>query len=142
MPRLLADTAFGTSAFALCLHERFACCRPLRQVAEWMTGQGLAISAGTIVRAALAGHPWSPAGKGDAADGRDRLAVEEAGAIRGTSRARLWCAASRDAIRLRVDARRNAGRIGAESSSGPHPAMQGRTNGGTGGWCGSGGSSA
>ncbi len=51
VPRLLADTAFGTSAFALCLHERFACCRPLRQVAEWMTGQGLAISAGTLADA-------------------------------------------------------------------------------------------
>ena len=49
--RLFAKTAFGTSVWSLYLYVRFACCRPLWQVAQWITGQGLAVSVGTLAGA-------------------------------------------------------------------------------------------
>ena len=45
--RLFANTPYGTSVWARFLYERHACLRPLNRVADWLTGQGLAISAGT-----------------------------------------------------------------------------------------------
>ncbi len=46
--RLFPGTAFGTSVWALVLHERFMFMRPCRRVAAWLTCQGLAVSAGTL----------------------------------------------------------------------------------------------
>ena len=46
--RLFANTPYGTSVWARFLYERHACLRPLNRVADWLTGQGLAISAGTL----------------------------------------------------------------------------------------------
>ena len=47
-PRLFAGTSFGTSVWARLLFERYACFRPLRRVAEWLSDQGLPVSAGTL----------------------------------------------------------------------------------------------
>ena len=46
--RLFPRTPYGISVWARILFERFACFRPLRRVAAWMSDQGLAISPGTI----------------------------------------------------------------------------------------------
>ena len=46
--RLFANTPYGTSVWARFLYERYACLRPLNRVADWLTGQGLPISAGTL----------------------------------------------------------------------------------------------
>ena len=45
--RLFANTPCGTSVWARFPCERYACLRPLNRVADWLTGQGLPISAGT-----------------------------------------------------------------------------------------------
>ncbi len=47
-PRLFAGTPYGTSVWARLLFERYACFRPLRRVAAWLSDQGLPISAGTL----------------------------------------------------------------------------------------------
>ena len=47
-PRLFTGTPCGTSVWARFLFERYACFRPLRRVAAWLSDQGLAISAGTL----------------------------------------------------------------------------------------------
>ena len=118
VPRLFANTAFGTSVWSLYLYERFACCRPLRQVAAWMTDQGLAISAGTLAGATPRLAPlMAPLSQAihDHLLAKEMLHGDETGwrvsaldAIRGTSRSWLWSAASQDAVWFRVDARRNA----------------------------------
>ena len=116
--RLFANTPYGTSVWSLYLYERFACCRPLRQVAEWMTDQGLAISAGTLAGATPRLAPlFEPISQAihDHLLAKDIVQADETGwrvsaldAIRGTSRAWLWSAASRDAVWFRIDARRSA----------------------------------
>ena len=50
--RLFPRTPYGTSVWARILFERFACHRPLRRAAAWMTDQGLAIAPGTIADSA------------------------------------------------------------------------------------------
>ncbi len=47
-PRLFAGTPCGTSVWARFRFERYACFRPLRRVASWLSGQGLPISPGTL----------------------------------------------------------------------------------------------
>ena len=46
--RLFARTPYGVTVWACVLFERFVCHRPLNGVAAWLTGRGLAISAGTL----------------------------------------------------------------------------------------------
>ena len=48
VPRLFPRTPYGTTVWARILFERFACFRPLRRVAAWLTDQGLAIAPGTV----------------------------------------------------------------------------------------------
>ena len=59
--RLFANTPYGTSVWARFLYERHACLRPLNRVADWLTGQGLAISAGTLADGAPLFEPLSAA---------------------------------------------------------------------------------
>ena len=42
------QNAYGTSFWARFLFERYACLRPVHRVAAWMSGQGLAVSPGTL----------------------------------------------------------------------------------------------
>ena len=116
--RLFANTPYGVSVWSLYLYERFGCCRPLRRVAEWMTDQGLAVSAGTLADATPRLVPlFEPISQAihDHLLAEEMLHGDETGwrvsaldAIRGTSRSWLWSAASRDAVWFRVDARRSA----------------------------------
>ena len=74
--RLFANTPYGTSVWARFLYERYACLRPLNRVADWLTGQGLPISAGTLadgarrlaplfepLSAAILAHPGARRGR-------------------------------------------------------------------------------
>ena len=99
--RLFANTPYGTSVWARFLYERHACLRPLNRVADWLTGQGLAISAGTL------------------ADGARRLAplfeplsspwrIQALGEAGGSSRAWLWIGVCGDAVHFHVDPSRSA----------------------------------
>ena len=116
--RLFANTPYGTSVWARFLYERYACLRPLNRVADWLTGQGLAISAGTLAdgarRLAPLFEPLSAAilarqnearlRQGDETSWRIR-ALGEAG---GSSRAWLWIGVCEDAVRFHVDPSRSA----------------------------------
>ena len=48
MPRLFPNTSCGTSVWSRVLYERYACLRPARRVAGWLSDQGLPVAAGTL----------------------------------------------------------------------------------------------
>ena len=118
VPRLFPHTPYGISFWVCFLFERYACHRPLNRVAAWMRDQGLPVSPGTLgdsihrlmplfaplSQAILAHLKAASVLHGDETSWR----VQSLKAIRGTSRAWLWCAVSRDAVWFHVDARRNA----------------------------------
>ena len=118
VPRLFPGSSYGISFWVCFLLERYAFHRPLNRVAAWMRDQGVPISAGTLgdsihrlmplfdplSQAMLAHLKAASVLQGDETGWR----VQSLKAIRGTSRAWLWCAVSRDAVWFQVDARRNA----------------------------------
>ena len=116
--RLFANTAYGTSVWARFLYERYACLRPLNRVADWLTGQGLAISAGTLAdgarRLAPLFEPLSAAILARQNEARLRQGDETAWRIRalgeagGSSRAWLWIGVCEDAVYFHVDPSRSA----------------------------------
>ena len=118
VPRLFPNTAYGISFWACFLFERYACHRPLNRVAAWMRDRGLPVSAGTLAdsirRLTPLFAPLSQAilehmkGAGTLHGDETGWRVQSLKSVRGTGRAWLWCAASRDATWFRVDARRNA----------------------------------
>ena len=116
--RLFANTPYGTSVWARFLYERYACLRPLNRVADWLTGQGLAISAGTLAdgarRLAPLFEPLSAAILARQNEARLRQGDETAWRIRalgeagGSSRAWLWIGVCEDAVYFHVDPSRSA----------------------------------
>ena len=118
MARLFANTPYGTSVWARFPCERYACLRPLNRVADWLTGQGLAISAGTLAdgarRLAPLFEPLSAAILARENEARLRQGDETAWRIRalgeagGSSRAWLWIGVCEDAVRFHVDPSRSA----------------------------------
>ncbi len=118
VPRLFPNSAYGLSFWACFLFECYACHRPLNRVAAWMRDRGLPVSAGTLADSIRRLTPlFAPLSQAilDHMKGAGTLHGDETGwrvqslkGVRGTSRAWLWCAASRDAVWFRVDARRNA----------------------------------
>ena len=116
--RLFANTAYGTSVWARFLYERYACLRPLNRVADWLTGQGLAISAGTLAdgarRLAPLFEPLSAAILARQNEARLRQGDETAWRIRalgeagGSRRAWLWIGVCEDAVYFHVDPSRSA----------------------------------
>ena len=116
--RLFANTPYGTSVWARFLYERYACLRPLNRVADWLTGQGLAISAGTLAdgarRLAPLFEPLSAAILARQNEARLRQGDETAWRIRalgeagGSSRAWLWIGVCEDAVYFHVDPSRGA----------------------------------
>ena len=117
-PRLFAGTPYGTSVWARFLFERYACFRPLRRVAAWLSDQGLPISAGTLagsvhrfillfesVAAAILAHQNEAAVRhGDETVWRVQSLREEG----RSSRAWLWTSVSDDAVYFHVDPSRGA----------------------------------
>ncbi len=116
--RLFAGTPYGTSVWARILYERFACFRPLRQVAAWMTDQGLAIAPGTLAssvrrflplfaplaEAILAYQNGMAVRHGDETGWRIQ-ALSETGRSR---RAWLWISVGKDAVYYHIDPSRSA----------------------------------
>ena len=117
-PRLFAGTSFGTSVWARFLFERYACFRPLRRVAAWLSDQGLPVSAGTLAAGA---HRFAPLFEPPAAA---ILARQNEAALRHgdettwrvqslreqgrSSRAWLWTSVSEDSVYFHVDSSRSA----------------------------------
>ncbi len=116
--RLFANTPCGTSVWARFLYERYACLRPLNRVADWLTGEGLAISAGTLAggarRLAPLFEPLSAAILARQNEARMRQGDETTWRIRalgeagGSSRAWLWIGVCEDAVCFHVDPSRSA----------------------------------
>ena len=116
--RLFARTPYGTSVWARILYERFACFRPLRQVAAWMTDQGLAMAPGTIAgsvrrflplfaplaEAILARQNGMTVRHGDETGWR----IQALGETGRSRRAWLWISVGKDAVYYRVDPSRSA----------------------------------
>ena len=117
VPRLFPNSSFGISVWSCFLFERHACHRPLNRVAAWMRDQGLPVSAGTLAdgirRMIPLFEPLSQAilehlkGAGMLHGDETGWRVRSLKDVRGTGKAWLWCAVSRDAAWFRVDARRN-----------------------------------
>ena len=116
--RLFPRTPYGTSVWARILYERFACFRPLRQVAAWMTDQGLAIAPGTIAGSVRRFLPlFAPLAEAFLAY-QNEMAVrhgDETGwriqALSETGRSRrawLWISVGKDAVYFRIDPSRSA----------------------------------
>ena len=116
--RLFARTPYGTSVWARILYERFACFRPLRQVAAWMTDQGLAIAPGTLASSVRRFLPlFAPLAETILAH-QNGMAVrhgDETGwriqALSETGRSRrawLWISVGKDAVYYHIDPSRSA----------------------------------
>ena len=116
--RLFPRTPYGTSVRARILYERFACFRPLRQVAAWMTDQGLAIAPGTIAGSVRRFLPlFAPLAEAILAH-QNEMAVrhgDETGwriqALSETGRSRrawLWISVGKDAVYYLIDPSRSA----------------------------------
>ena len=117
-PRLFAGTSFGTSVWARFLFERYACFRPLRRVAAWLSDQGLTVSAGTLgdsahrftslfeplAGAILARQNESALRHGDETTWRIQSLREQG----RSSRAWLWTSVSTDSVYFHVDPSRSA----------------------------------
>ena len=116
--RLFARTPYGTSVWARILYERFACFRPLRQVAAWMTDQGLAIAPGTLASSvrrflplfaplaeAILAHQNGMAVRHGDETGWRIQALGETGRSR---RAWLWISVGKDAVYYHIDPSRSA----------------------------------
>ena len=116
--RLFAGTPYGVSVWARILYERFACFRPLRQVAAWMTDQGLAMAPGTIADSVCRFLPlFAPLAEAILAH-QNKMVVrhgDETGwriqALSETGRSRrawLWISVGKDAVFYHIDPSRSA----------------------------------
>ena len=116
--RLFPRTPYGTSVWARILYERFACFRPLRQVAAWMADQGLTIAPGTMADSVRRFQPlFAPLAEAILAH-QNEMAVrhgDETGwriqALSETGRSRrawLWISVGKDAVYYHIDPSRSA----------------------------------
>ena len=118
VPRLFARTPYGTSFWARFLFEHCACFRPVHRVAAWMSGQGLAVSPGTLAdslkrfvalfeplaEAILAHQNKAALRHADETTWR----VQELRGQDRSSRAWLWTSVSNDAVYFHIDPARSA----------------------------------
>ena len=118
VPRLFARTPYGTSFWARFLFEHCACFRPVHRVAAWMSGQGLAVSPGTLAdslkRFVALFEPLAEAILAHQSKAALRHADETTWRVqelRGqdrSSRAWLWTSVSNDAVYFHIDPARSA----------------------------------
>ena len=118
VPRLFPRTLYGTSFWARFLFEHCACFRPVHRVAAWMSGQGLAVSPGTLAdslkrfvplleplaEAILAHQNKAALRHADETSWR----VQELHGEDRSSRAWLWTSVSSDAVCFHIDPSRSA----------------------------------
>ena len=116
--RLFPRTPYEISVWARILFERFACFRPLRRVAAWLTDQGLAIAPGTVAGSVPRFLPlFEPLAKAILAY-QNEMAVrhgDETGwriqSLSETGRSRrawLWISVSAEAVYFLIDPSRSA----------------------------------
>ena len=116
--RLFPRTPYGISVWARILFERFACFRPLRRVAAWLTDQGLASAPGTVAGSVPRFLPlFEPLAKAILAY-QNEMAVrhgDETGwriqSLSETGRSRrawLWISVSAEAVYFLIDPSRSA----------------------------------
>ena len=118
VPRLFPNTPYGTSVWARFLFEHYACLRPVHRVAAWLSGQGLAVSPGTLAdslkRFVALFEPMAEATLAHQSKAALRHADETSWrvqALRGedrSSRAWLWTSVSDDAVCFHIDPSRSA----------------------------------
>ena len=116
--RLFARTPYGISVWARILYERFACFRPLRQVAAWMTDQGLAIAPGTLASSVRRFQPlFAPLAEAILAHQNEMTVrhgdetgwrIQALGETGRSRRAWLWISVSADAVYYHIDPSRSA----------------------------------
>ena len=116
--RLFPNTPYGTSFWARFLLEHCACLRPVHRVAAWMSGQGLAVSPGTLAnslkRFVALFEPIAEATRAHQNQAALRHADETSWRVqelRGedrSSRAWLWTSVSSDAVCFHIDPSRSA----------------------------------
>ena len=118
VPRLFANTAYGTSVWSRVLYERYACLRPLQRVGAWLGEQGLPVSAGTLADSVPRFVPlFEPLGAAILAR-QNAATLRHADettwrvqALRGdgrSGRAWLWTSIGNGAVRFHIDASRSA----------------------------------
>ena len=118
VPRLFRRTLYGTSFWARFLFEPCACLRPVHRVAAWMSGQGLAVSPGTLANSLKRFVPlFEPMAEAILAH-QSKAALRHADEtgwrvqeLRGedrSSRAWLWTSVSSDAVCFHIDPSRSA----------------------------------
>ena len=118
LPRLFANTAYGTSVWARVLYERYACLRPLQRVGAWLGEQGLPVSPGTLADSVPRFVPlFEPLGEAILAhqNGATLRHADETTwrvqALRGdgrSGRAWLWTSIGNGAVRFHINASRSA----------------------------------
>ena len=118
VPRLFPNTSCGTSVWSRVLYERYACLRPARRVAGWLSDQGLPVAAGTLADSVPRFVPlFEPLGAAI-------LARQSAAALRHadettwrvqalraqgrSARAWLWASVGDDAAYFHIDPSRSA----------------------------------
>ena len=118
VPRLFDRTPYGISVWSQYLYERYACFRPLKRVAAWMSDMGLSISPGTLgssvkpfvplfkpVAEAILDHQNKAAVRhGDETGWRIR-SLRETG---GSARSWLWTSVTEDSAFFHSDPSRSA----------------------------------
>ena len=116
--RLFPSTPYGTTVWARVLFERYVCHRPLNGVADWLTRQGLALSAGTLGNsvtrfvalfeplgeAILEHQHAAPVRHGDETGWR----IQELRESGRSGRAWLWVSVTGDAVYFHIDPSRSA----------------------------------
>ena len=117
-PRLFPNTSYGVSVWSRVLYERYACLRPLRRVAAWLSDQGLPVAAGTLAdgmpRFAPLFEPLDGAILAHQNAAALRHADETTWRVRAlraegrSARAWLWTSVGNDAAYFRIDPSRSA----------------------------------
>jgi len=116
--RLFPKTPYGTTVWSRVLFERYVCHRPLNGVADWLTRQGLALSAGTLGnrvkdflplfgplgQAILEHQHAAPVRHGDETGWR----IQELRESGRSGRAWLWVSVTVDAVYFHIDPSRSA----------------------------------
>ena len=116
--RLFPGTPYGTTVWARVLFERYVCHRPLNGVADWLTRQGLALSAGTLGNsvtrfvplfeplgeAILEHQHAAPVRHGDETGWR----IQELRESGRSGRAWLWVSVTEEAVYFHIDPARSA----------------------------------
>ena len=118
VPRLFRNTPYGISVWTCVLFERYACYRPLKRVAAWLSDRGLPISPGSLADIMLRFVPLFEPVAGAILAHQDKAALRHADEtswrvqeLRGedrSSRAWLWTSVSSDAVYFHIDPSRSA----------------------------------